>query len=199
MSAFGRTCMCIRVYWCFACDVKHQYTRTHIYVPTQATGCMTMRCAQICARRIARVNIGQCLRFWFYNADGSHRTSWMHPPTSVSCQTFSRWSWWRLSRECVLRIPSVIVKGAVCRNHRIKRGGPVSVLGRSRLKNPTKCLWRWESNFFSPPAYLCAVTYMTEISLIVTFNNQFTLPYLLVDGRTCLLIFKDWRSLFCLH
>ena len=40
----------------------------------------------------------------------------------------------------------------------------------------------WEpdrrSNFFSPPAHLCAVTYMTEISLIVTSNNQFTLPYL---------------------
>ena len=32
--------------------------------------------------------------------------------------------------------------------------------------------------FFSPPAHLCAVTYMTEISLIVTLNNQFTLPYL---------------------
>ena len=30
--------------------------------------------------------------------------------------------------------------------------------------------------FFSPPAHLCAVTYMTEISLIVTLNNQFTLP-----------------------
>ena len=28
--------------------------------------------------------------------------------------------------------------------------------------------------FFSPPAHLCAVTYMTEISLIVTLNNQFT-------------------------
>ena len=27
-------------------------------------------------------------------------------------------------------------------------------------------------------AHLCAVTYMTEISLIVTLNNQFTLPYL---------------------
>ena len=39
----------------------------------------------------------------------------------------------------------------------------------------------WEpdrrSNFFSPPPHLCAVTYMTEISLIVTLNNQFTLPY----------------------
>ena len=46
------------------------------------------------------------------------------------------------------------------------------------LKNPTKCLWRWEPDrrsnfFFSPPAHLCAVTYMTEISLIVTLNNQF--------------------------
>ena len=51
------------------------------------------------------------------------------------------------------------------------------------LKNPTKCLWRWEPDrrsnfFFNPPAHLCSVTYMTEISLIVTLNNQFTLPYL---------------------
>ena len=51
------------------------------------------------------------------------------------------------------------------------------------LKNPTKCLWRWEPDrrsnfFFNPPAHLCAVTYMTEIFLIVTLNNQFTLPYL---------------------
>ena len=30
--------------------------------------------------------------------------------------------------------------------------------------------------FFSPPAHLCAVTFMTEISLIVTLNNQFTSP-----------------------
>ena len=46
------------------------------------------------------------------------------------------------------------------------------------LKNLTKCLWRWEpdrrsSFFFRPPARLCAVTYMTERSLIVTLNNQF--------------------------
>ena len=39
-------------------------------------------------------------------------------------------------------------------------------------------LWRWEPDrrsyfFFSPPAHLCAVTYMTEISLIVTLNKQF--------------------------
>ena len=48
----------------------------------------------------------------------------------------------------------------------------------SRFCFPTKCLWRWEPDrrsnfFFSPPAHLCAVTYMTEISLIVTLNNQF--------------------------
>ena len=33
------------------------------------------------------------------------------------------------------------------------------------------------SNFFSPPAHLCAVTYMTVISLIVTLNNQFTIHF----------------------
>ena len=35
--------------------------------------------------------------------------------------------------------------------------------------------------FFGPPSHLCAVTYMTEISLMVTLNNQFThsfkIPY----------------------
>ena len=43
------------------------------------------------------------------------------------------------------------------------------------LKNPTKCLWRLEPDrrsnfFFIPPAHICAVTYMTEISLNVTLN-----------------------------
>ena len=45
----------------------------------------------------------------------------------------------------------------------------------------------WEpdrrSNFFSPPAHLCAVTYMTEISLIVTLSNQFTLPYIILWNK----------------
>ena len=47
------------------------------------------------------------------------------------------------------------------------------------LKNPTKWLWRWEPDrrfnyfFFNPPAHLCAVTYITEISLHVTLNNQY--------------------------
>ena len=35
----------------------------------------------------------------------------------------------------------------------------------------TKCL----NFFFSPPAHLCAVTYVTEISLIVTLKSQFAL------------------------
>ena len=33
---------------------------------------------------------------------------------------------------------------------------------------------RSSNSFFSPPAHLSAVTYMTEVSLIVTLNNQFT-------------------------
>ena len=44
------------------------------------------------------------------------------------------------------------------------------------LKNPTKSPWRWEPdsrpNFFSPPAHLCAVTYITEMSLHVTLSNK---------------------------
>ena len=53
------------------------------------------------------------------------------------------------------------------------------------LKNPTKCLWRWEPDrrsnfFFSPPAHPCAVTYMTEMAFIVTLNNQFTSPHIMI-------------------
>ena len=56
-----------------------------------------------------------------------------------------------------------------------KKGGLVGAW-TGTLKNPTKCLWRWEPDrrfnfFFSPPAHLCAVICMTEISLIVTLNN----------------------------
>ena len=56
------------------------------------------------------------------------------------------------------------------------------------LKNPTKCLWRWEPDrrsyfFFSPPAHLCAVTYMTEISLIVTLNKQFNSTQLVFGSK----------------
>ena len=56
------------------------------------------------------------------------------------------------------------------------------------------------SNFFIPPAHLCAVTYMTEISLIVTLNNQFTylliLPTITVNYKVFSIQFTDnasWR------
>ena len=60
----------------------------------------------------------------------------------------------------------------------VKNVGPVSVLGL-RVKEPYEMSMAWEpdrrfNSFFSPPAHLCAVTYMTEISLIVTLNNHFT-------------------------
>ena len=49
------------------------------------------------------------------------------------------------------------LNGAVCRNHRIKRVVPCRCR-TGTLKNPTKCLWRWEPDrrykfFFSPPAH----------------------------------------------
>ena len=49
--------------------------------------------------------------------------------------------------------------------------------------------------FFSPPAHLCAVTCMTEISLIVTLNNQFTspVPFIIFDSVFC----DRWRRQFC--
>ena len=48
--------------------------------------------------------------------------------------------------------------------------------GDGHVKEPYEMSMAWEpdrrSNFsFGPPAHLCAVTYMTEISLIVTLNN----------------------------
>ena len=50
--------------------------------------------------------------------------------------------------------------------------------GMGTLKNPTKCLQRWEPDrrfnfFFNPPGHLCAVTYITEISL---HNKSLHLP-----------------------
>ena len=67
------------------------------------------------------------------------------------------------------------LNGAVSWNNHIKWWPRVSTWVGT-LKNPTKCLWRWEpdrrSNFFIPPAHLCAVTYITEISLHVTLRNK---------------------------
>ena len=69
------------------------------------------------------------------------------------------------------------LNGAVCRNHRIKRVVPCRCMDK-HVKEPYEMSMAWEPDrrsnfFFSPPAHLCAVTYMTEISLIVTLNNQF--------------------------
>ena len=65
------------------------------------------------------------------------------------------------------------INWAVCRKHRIKRVVPCRFLD-GHVKEPYEMSMAWEpdrrSNFFSPPAHLCAVTYMTEISLIVTLN-----------------------------
>ena len=88
------------------------------------------------------------------------------------------------------------LNGAVCRNHRIKRFGPRVGVRTGTLKNPTKCLWRWEPDrrsnfFFSPPAHLCAVTYMTEISLIVTLNNLFNSTQRINEWEFSELFFLD--------
>ena len=69
-----------------------------------------------------------------------------------------------------------------CRKRRLKwsvfpkspyKGLPRVDAWTGKFKNLTKCLWRWEpdrrsNSFFNPPAHLCAVTYITEISLYVT-------------------------------
>ena len=69
------------------------------------------------------------------------------------------------------------LNGAVCRNRRIKRVVPCRCQD-VHVKEPYEMSMAWEPDrrsnfFFSPPAHLCAVTYMTEISLIVTLNNKF--------------------------
>ena len=75
----------------------------------------------------------------------------------------------------------------------------VGTILRDLSKTPQRRLWEpnRRSNFFSPPANLWVVTYMTEISLIVTLNNQFTLPYLRGDKTSSPLIasrdsFSPW-------
>ena len=58
--------------------------------------------------------------------------------------------------------------GAMCRNHRIKRVVLCRCLD-GHVKEPYEISMAWEPDrrsnfFFSLPAHLCAVTYMTEIS-----------------------------------
>ena len=99
-----------------------------------------------------------------------------------------------LSRECAPPYPQRDRKrrlnGAVCRNHRIKRLVPCRCLD-GHVKEPYEMSMAWEPDrrsnfFFNPPAHLCAVTYMTEISLIVTFNNQFTYLTLMKEPCKCM-------------
>ena len=63
------------------------------------------------------------------------------------------------------------------------------------LKNLMKCPWCWEpdrrSNFFSPPTHLCAVTYITEISLLVTLSSQFHYIHF-VNGMSAKQQVKIW-------
>ena len=64
------------------------------------------------------------------------------------------------------------------------RDPPFTVIPRNRpiLVAFYDTHWDTEDTFSTPTSsvrlHICAVTYMTEISLIVTLNNQFTLPYL---------------------
>ena len=53
----------------------------------------------------------------------------------------------------------------------VKKVSPVSVLLRT-LRNVNGVGARVRSNFFSPPVHLCAVTYITEISLHVPLSIQ---------------------------
>ena len=60
----------------------------------------------------------------------------------------------------------------------VKRVGLVGCLD-GHVKGPYEMSMAWDSNcrsnfFFSPPAHLYAVTYITEISLNVTLSNQST-------------------------
>ena len=62
------------------------------------------------------------------------------------------------------------LNGAMCRNHRIKRVVPCRCR-TGTLKNPAKCLWRWEPDrrynfFFNPPAHLCRHIYMYNWNIV---------------------------------
>ena len=81
-------------------------------------------------------------------------------------------------------------------------GIPVKKVARCRclnghVKEPYEMSMAWEPdrrfNFFSPPAHLCTVTYVTEISLHVTLGNQshsLTLNLSEVDGSVLSLFIR---------
>ena len=76
----------------------------------------------------------------------------------------------------------------------VKRGIPCRCLD-GHVKEPYEMSMAWEPDrrfnfFFSPPAHICAVTYMTEISLIVTLNNHIhSLTHLIVVLLSFLFIY----------
>ena len=109
--------------------------------------------------RFTATSVAMCLRsMWLY----------LFPILAMYC------TWWTpvrarevKSRMCPpypQRDRKRRLHGAVCRNHRIKRVVPCRCLD-GHVKEPYEMTMAWEpdrrSNFFSPPAHLCAVTYMT--------------------------------------
>ena len=67
------------------------------------------------------------------------------------------------------------LNGAVSRINRIKRWPRVGARAGT-FTEPRNVYGVWSltvgQSFVSPPAHLCVVTYMTEISLIVKLNNK---------------------------
>ena len=80
----------------------------------------------------------------------------------------------------------------------IKRVAPCQCLDR-HVQEPYEMSMSWEpnrrSNFFSPTAHLCAITYMTEILLSVTFSNQSLTHYLALKPFETKLLFASSRYL----
>ena len=64
----------------------------------------------------------------------------------------------------------------------VKRLTPCRCFDEHTKEPPYEISMAWEperrSNFYSPPAHVCAVTCITEISLIVTLSNQYSLHIL---------------------
>ena len=109
----------------------------------------------------------------------AHSTHW-HAFKEVAICTY-------LHRQyIVVSLMTVYVSCNVFRNNRIKMVAPCRCLD-GHVKEPYEMSMALgpdrRSNFFSPPAHQCVVTYMTEISLIVMLNNQFASPYNLNLGH----------------
>ena len=82
----------------------------------------------------------------------------------------------------------------------VERGIPCRCLD-GHLKEPYEMSMAWEPDrrfnfFFNRPAHLCAVTYMTEILLIVTLNNH-NHSLIIIRHRSGLHIVRDFISRHC--